>query len=116
MVLPGNPEETQYIKLPQMLQKWLVIEFPLATVLVMVNLVISSCPRTYFKVSSLMMKYEANMEKVILRSSVQVAYELGGERETVLSRKKEKNLMTHCADEVVSFQREGQVDCTSETC
>ena len=59
------------MRLPQTLQKDEVMVLPVAMVSVLANLVILSSPWTNFSVSVLRRKLEANMEPVILRSSVQ---------------------------------------------
>lgn len=69
---PGKPEETRYIRVPQSEQKWFSIVFPLAIVLFCANLVSLSFPRVWVVRDSLTMKFDANMEAVILRQSAQL--------------------------------------------
>ena len=90
IVFPGNPEETRNIKLPQTLQKLDSILCPLAISLCILNFVILSFPLTYLRVSSLMMKLVANMDEVILRSSVQWQMNLMDEK--FFSQKKRETI------------------------
>ena len=46
--------------------------FPVAMVLVIANVLILSSPRTYFRDESRMVKFDANIDAVSLRQSVQL--------------------------------------------
>jgi hypothetical protein len=70
--MPGMPDETRYMSVPQTEQKWFSIVLPLAIVLLCANLVSLSRPRVCTVSDSLTMKLEANIEAVILRQSLQL--------------------------------------------
>jgi hypothetical protein len=46
--------------------------FPVAIVLVIANVLILSWPRTYFRDASRMVKFDANIDAVSLRQSIQL--------------------------------------------
>lgn len=70
--LLGKPELTLYINDPQTPQKLFVIVLPVAMVLLWANCRRCSFPRTCLTLLSVTIKFEANMEAVILRQSVQL--------------------------------------------
>lgn len=83
--------------------------FPVAMVSVMANLVILSSPRTYLRVSLLRRKLEANIELVILRSSVQWQMNFGKRVRSGRGYWRERR-WTNGVNHIIAFDGIGNLD------